>query len=71
MMSEFGNVIHAVRPWDSHYASYFPNKRYLRSKPQGEQAEIDACLHCPFQECQSRSAHCKTFRLAYIAKVNG
>lgn len=65
------NCVHGIRPWDSGYGSIFPDKRYYSKKPKGEQAEIDACLHCPFPECQSRSKSCKTFRMAYIAKVKG
>lgn len=68
MMEYNGDMVHAVRPWDGPYTALFSDKRYIR-RTDGEQAEIEACLCCPFYECQSRSQHCKTYRAAYIARA--
>lgn len=68
-VSRLGN---AVRPWqsiDSTPATY-PKTTPIGVRPI-DQAEIDACLNCPFPNCNGKGNICRRYRLHYIARLEG
>jgi len=53
------NQVHAVRPWDSPYASQFADPHRDR-KRVANQKDIDECLSCPKPRC----TNCKRYARA-------
>ena len=66
-MNHLGN---ATRPWHSLDSVRVDSVGRLEKRTE-TQAEIDACLNCPFPECSGTGTLCSTFRLHYIAKLEG
>ena len=56
------NLGKAVKPWNSPEAhSPSDSGRYVREDTV-DQAEIDACLECPFPECNGKMYKCRSYR---------
>lgn len=58
----------ATLPWKSLDA--YTDEDLRKHEPRSEsQAEIDACLNCPFDNCSGLISKCRSFRAHYIAKL--
>ena len=63
----------AVRPWtsvDSMSASYPAPSPPVGVRPI-DQAQIDACLNCPYPTCNGKGNICRKYRAHFIARAEG
>ena len=62
--------LHATRPWHS-LDSVRVDRLGRQEKREENLYEIASCLNCPFPDCSGTGEQCRTYRLHYIARLEG